>query len=179
MSASTEQNELAAALAEAQAEMKGVRKSGHNSHDGYGYAKLEDVVKASTPILAKHGISVLTSVTDVASLETRQTKSGGNIYPVRVKGVTVIMHKSGQWRECLCWGDGEDRGDKGIYKAITGMRKYGLSAALNLATTDNPEDGNPRDGEDDGGEQQQSGPLPAGRSQQQTQRGRTQSDDIL
>lgn len=131
--------ELAPALAAAQAEFKAVSKSGENTYDKYSYAKLEDFVVTTHPILSKHGLIVLTSVVDVSSMDTRQTKNGSNEYPVRVKIVQRIMHKSGEWIETESFGDGQDRGDKGIYKAITGARKYGLAAALNLATTDDPE----------------------------------------
>jgi hypothetical protein len=66
-----------------------------------------------------------------------------------VKVAVRILHESGEWVEASAWGEGQDRGDKAVYKAITGARKYGVASALGLATTDDPED--------DGGEENGAG----------------------
>lgn len=134
-----ETDKLAAALVAAQAEMPMVGKSGNNTFDKYTYAKLEDYVKVVRPIFAKHGLSMLTSVDTAESLPIRKTASGKDEHVTRIKMTLTILHASGQSVAVTAWGEGQDRGDKGIYKAITGARKYALASALGLATSDDPE----------------------------------------
>lgn len=130
---------LAPALTKAQAEFKGVAKSGRNTFDKYDYANLEDYVHAVRGVLASHGLSLLSSSEEIIPLEDRTTKNGGCEHAVRVKLTTRIVHESGEWIETSSCGEGQDRADKAVYKAITGARKYALASALNLATTDDPE----------------------------------------
>jgi hypothetical protein len=131
--------ELAAAMAEAQAEFRAVGKSGENTYDRYSYANLDDYVRTVRPVLAKHGLSVMTGVSEVVALEDRTTSKGGKEHAVRVKLGVLITHKSGEWVEAEAWGEGQDRADKSVYKAITGARKYALASVFGLATSDDPE----------------------------------------
>jgi hypothetical protein len=130
---------LAPALAAAQAEFKAVGKSGENKFDKYSYANLEDYVSVVRPVLTKHKLCLLSSSEEIIPLDDRTTKNGGCEHAVRVKLVTRIVHESGEWIETSSCGEGQDRADKSVYKAITGARKYALASALNLATTDDPE----------------------------------------
>lgn len=139
MKSSDTLSKLAPALAKAQAEFKSVGKSGHNTYDKYKYANLEDYITTVRDVLANHGLSVLSSSEEILPLEDRTTKNGGKEHAVRVRLTTRIVHESGEWIETESCGEGQDRADKAVYKAITGARKYALASALNLATTDDPE----------------------------------------
>lgn len=130
---------LSPALVKAQAEFKIVGKSGHNKFDKYYYANLEDYISTVREVLAKHGLALLSSSEDVSPLADRTTKNGGTEHAVIVKLVSRIVHESGEWIETCSVGEGQDRADKSVYKAITGARKYAIAATLNLATTDDPE----------------------------------------
>jgi len=127
------------ALAKAQAEMKLVGKSGQNTFDKYEYAKLEDYVQIVHPVLHKHGLALVSSVDHIEQLPNRPTSKGGTEYAVRVKLTMILSHTSGEQITATAYGEGQDRADKAIYKAITGARKYGLAAMFNLATGDDPE----------------------------------------
>lgn len=135
--------ELFAAIVSAQAEMPMVGKSGSNLFDKYTYAKLEDYVRAVRPIFAKYGLAMLTSVEAVERLPNRTTAKGGTEYGAQVRIALTIVHKSGQSITTASFGEGQDRADKSIYKAITGARKYALASALGLATSDDPEEEGP------------------------------------
>lgn len=130
---------ISKALAAAQAAFKDVAKSKENTYDRYRYAQLEDYRDAIVAGLGNAGLSIATSIEEVVRLEDRQTKNGGTEHAVMVKMSQRIIHESGEWIETDVYGEGQDRADKAIYKAITGARKYGLAAALNLATSDDPE----------------------------------------
>lgn len=132
-------DKLAPALAKAQASFRPVGKSGENKFDRYAYATLEDYVRAVSSKLAEHGFSVLTSVEEVTRLEDRATQKGGREHAAQIRLVLRLVHESGQWIEGEAFGEGQDRADKSIYKAITGARKYALASMLGLATTDDPE----------------------------------------
>jgi hypothetical protein len=81
-------NELAAALAKAQGEMKNPPLDGTNPHFRSRYASLAAVRDAVLPVMAKHGISVTQELT---------TEAVNGAFAV---GCTVrLMHASGQWME--------------------------------------------------------------------------------
>ena len=132
-------DKISAALVAARAAMKPVGKSGENTFDRYRYAQLLDYVQSMEDGLAAQSLAIVTETSAVESMPERKTKSGGSEYPVRVHLVGRLIHSSGQWIEVDGWGEGQDRGDKGLYKAITGARKYLLACLLGLATTDDPE----------------------------------------
>jgi hypothetical protein len=128
-----------AAIAQVQAKAAPVAKSGFNTFDKYAYSTLEDIVATLRPHTAEAGLVVLF---DVAKCEptTRKTKSGAEEQVVRVEMVLRIVHNtSGEYVELMVVGEGQDRMDKAVYKAITGARKYALACAFGLASTDDPE----------------------------------------
>jgi hypothetical protein len=49
------------------------------------------------------------------------------------------MHISGESIEYIGYGEGQDRADKALYKAITGGKKYLIANIFNVPTTDDPE----------------------------------------
>jgi hypothetical protein len=130
---------LAAALAEMQSDKKVISKSGNNKFDRYSYAMLEDYIRETKNVLAKHGFFIITSTSEALRLDNRTTKAGGSEHAVQVKLAVRLIHKSGEWIEVECLGEGQDRADKAIYKAITGARKYAIASLLGLATSDDPE----------------------------------------
>jgi len=128
------------AISKAKAEFGVVEQSGYNKFHGYRYSKLKDYDKATAAALADNGLSSFTSIDQAISLGERITKSSGIEYAVRVKITMRILHDtSEQWIETTSFGDGQDGGDKGIYKAITGAKKYAISSTFNLVTDDDPE----------------------------------------
>jgi len=130
---------IAAAISKAQSKFKDVAKSGENAYDRYKYAQLEDYRDAVVAGLGECELAVITTVDNVIPCEPRTTKNGGVEQVVRVHLTQRIIHSSGEWIETECFGEGQDRSDKAIYKAITGARKYAMCSALNLATSDDPE----------------------------------------
>lgn len=142
MKMSEQTKELFEALAGAAADARLVETTGQNTYDKYKYGKLDDYVLAVRPIFKAHGLALVSSVEHVESLPAREVGAEGkrkseNVARVRLD--VLITHVTGQWVQVSSWGEGQDRADKAVYKAITGARKYGIAAALNLATGDDPE----------------------------------------
>jgi len=116
---------LAAALAKAQAEMKGAVKDSTNPHFRSKYADLSSIREAAVGPLAKHGIAVVQGV-----------EAEGPV--VRVS--TTLVHESGEWmRSTLTMTSLQDT-PQGIGSTITYGRKYGLASMTSVAPED--DDGN-------------------------------------
>jgi hypothetical protein len=112
-------DQIATALAAAQAEMKNATMNKVNPHFKSRYADLAGIRDTVIPSLSKHGISVaqMTAVTDT--------------------GLTVatrLMHKSGQWLEST-YPVSYDK-PQAMGSAITYARRYSLSAICCISADD-------------------------------------------
>ena len=138
-SAGNQLDQIIPALVKARKAIKPATKGGTNTYDRYNYATLEDWHRAVMPALLANGLTLALSVEEVTNLEDRTTKKGGTEHVVQVKGGACLLHESGQCISIMGAGQGQDRADKGIYKAITGMNKYLFACMFALPTTDDPE----------------------------------------
>ena len=124
MKTSNEINEIATALAAAQAEIQYPAKTADNPFFKSKYADLAEVLSVVRPAFSKHALSVV---------QMPYTSDDGSI------GVTtMISHKSGQWMEGqlelplqVAKNINQDAGT-----AITYMRRYALAAAAGVAQED-------------------------------------------
>ncbi len=130
---------IANALAKMHPELEVISRSGENKFDRYTYATLEDYIKGTRDIMSKHGFFMIGSIEKVEPLADRVTRNGGIEHAVQVSLTLRLIHQSGEWIEISCVGEGQDRADKAVYKAITGARKYAIASLLGLATADDPE----------------------------------------
>lgn len=137
-------DKIAPAIAELQRRAGWVAKGGENTYDKYSYAKLENYVAVLKELMGELGLSIITSIPVFRHEPIRKTANGKDDHVAVVEMQARALHTSGQWVEIDCVGEGQDRGDKGVYKAITGGRKYALACLCGLATSDDPEnDGEP------------------------------------
>lgn len=116
-------NELATALAKAQAEIEKASKDGKNPHFKSKYATLSSVWEACKPALTANGLSVVQTMDD-------GHESG------HVVIVTTLLHSSGQWirgrhKIRLVKDDAQGSGS-----AISYGRRYGLAALVGVCTED-------------------------------------------
>lgn len=133
-------NELLAALAEAQKEIGDAKKGAVNTFDQYKYATLENYLAAVRGPCLKQGLVLQSRVIGEPSYTTRKVKSGADETVCRLLVETRVLHAaSGGWLSAACWGEGQDRSDKAIYKAVTGARKYSIAMLFGIYTTDDPE----------------------------------------
>ena len=118
-------DKLAAALAKAQAEMKGAEKKSVNPFFNSGYADLHTVIESSFPHLTKYGLSVI---------------QGNDSKPGEFFVTTMLLHESGQWIKSKLKMPIEKITAQSIGSTITYGRRYGLSAITGIAQYD--DDGN-------------------------------------
>jgi hypothetical protein len=124
MEHSPELNELAAALAKAQATFTAVPK-GKTAKVGtysYKYADLADAWDVARKALSDNGLCVVQA--------PAQIERG-------VCGVTtMLLHTSGQWMRSTLALDARDTTPQSIGSVITYARRYGLAAMVGLVTDD-------------------------------------------
>ncbi len=141
-------DKIVPAMAAARRAMGKVFKSG--KHTQYSFASFENFIDATEAALEEHGLIVISSAEAFQSSERANTKSGaaqnGCFISVTLRAIHI---ESCQWIEIQSQGEGQDFGDKAIYKANTGACKYGYRMLFGLATTDEPEADNktPSDGD--------------------------------
>lgn len=108
--------------------MGGVEKRGYNAFHKYNYTLESDLVAAVRQYLAAAGIVIIPNAT-VAFREGDLTAVDVE-YHVTDGKESFTFHMPGY---------GADRGDKGVYKAITGSNKYALMKLFKIETGDDPE----------------------------------------
>lgn len=121
------------ALARIQSQVGPVLKTKKNEHFKYKYADLESLMAPINELVAENGCCTLESVEDDSQVEGRE-----NLSRVRLE-LGLIHAASGQRVFVRATGYGDDRSDKGIFKATTGARKYAYALMFRLVTTDDPE----------------------------------------
>jgi hypothetical protein len=114
--------ELAAALAKAQGAIKGALKDRTNPHFKSQYADLASVWEACRAQLTANGIAVIQGV-----------ECDGKT-SVRVE--TTLAHASGEWVSSTLELPSAQASAQGMGSAITYARRYGLSAMVGIAPTD-------------------------------------------
>ena len=108
-----------------------IPKNGYNNFHKYHYALESDVKDACRQFMAEAGVLMTFSV-----LDTEQRRDD----IVRVHSeVTFHCANTGETLTFEISGDGQDKNDKGIYKAITGSTKYALMSTFLIPTGDDPE----------------------------------------
>lgn len=134
---------LAQALLEVQKTLGPLEERGYNSHSKYNYSTELDVLMPAKHELNKQGVLLSFDIEEASSaLLTTQGRNGTNTgTEAFVKVVAIVTHaETGEERRSVGYGATQDRtGDKALFKAITGGKKYALKNLLALGSTNDPE----------------------------------------
>jgi ERF superfamily. len=130
---------LSAALVKCQGMVKAAFTSTKNEYDKYKYSTIKDYYDVLKPALKACGLATIFEQNELIPMENRTTAKGNTEYVIRIKLKAIIIHESGEQMVVYGFGEGQDRGDKALYKAITGGKKYLLSSIYGIPTTDDPE----------------------------------------
>ena len=131
--------ELRKAMLNAQKDIRNAGKAGYNSNQRYRYATLEDFLNAVKEPLLENDLILFSDLVGSPEITYRKTSSGAQQVVARVKVLTTVVHVTKGHMSVLVTGEGQDAGDKAIYKAITGARKYSIAMLFGIYTTDDPE----------------------------------------
>lgn len=116
-----------------------IQKRGHNKFHNYKYATEADVNEKVREEIAKLKIIMMPSIIN-KEMRVTTTKSGNTEYIYRVDMDFVFMDaETGESLTVQMSGEGQDVGDKAIFKAISGCQKYALMKAFMIPTGDDPE----------------------------------------
>lgn len=130
---------VSASLVAAYAASPAVKSSGRNEHDRYEYPTIHDFATCPrVKLLAAEGSAIIFTPETVEHSE-RKAVNGSTMSVARVTGTARLIHRSGQYIDFVATGEGHDRADKAVYKAITGARKYAIASILCLAWGDDAE----------------------------------------
>lgn len=123
---------LAAKMAETQLAIDGVPRSGRADMGqySYDYATENDLMNAVRGELAKRGVAIYVSWVRAEMQGTLTTVYGE---------MRFVDSESGEREVIGMIGTGADRGDKGIYKAMTGANRYALWKTFLIPTGDEPD----------------------------------------
>lgn len=139
-------------LAEAGQAIGWIEKSGRNQFHNYNYATEADLVSKLRGELFSRNvfifptvISVERSVITVRSMKNGQVNERDTALTNVMVRWTFVDGDTGETMTCDMPGCGEDSGDKGVYKAMTGSEKYLLMKAFLIPTGDDPEKDSPVD----------------------------------
>jgi hypothetical protein len=139
---------LVAKLCAAGAAIGWIEKSGRNAFHNYAYATEADLVAALRGELYKRNVFVFPCVLQQERKPITVSSRNGDrqtaLTDVMIRW-TFVDGETGERFECDVPGCGEDSGDKGIYKAMTGSEKYLLMKAFLIPTGDDPEKDGPEE----------------------------------
>lgn len=107
-----------------------VEKKGYNDRQNYSFAREADVLEAVRKKFTENNLLLLTTTLDSHKVEKLTT--------VTVE-FTIVDLDSGESHTSMFEGQGMDGGDKGVYKAYTGAKKYFFLNTFMIATGDDPE----------------------------------------
>jgi hypothetical protein len=116
-----------------------IQKRGYNSFNNYYYATEADVAEKVSPGLSKRKLVMIPNVMekDVVDHMTRNNKRE---YIATIKMSFVLLDgESGESLSFTMAGQGQDPGDKSIFKAISGTQKYAILKLLQIETGLDPE----------------------------------------
>jgi hypothetical protein len=126
----SEQKSIFAKISKVMSMVSRVPKNGYNAFHKYNYATESDLTESIRSILFEIGLAFFSSVLD-------QERSG-EFTKVKME-FTLADTETGEVLKSVYWGEGQDKGDKGLYKAYTGATKYFLMKTFLIPTGDDPE----------------------------------------
>jgi hypothetical protein len=133
------EKQLVKKLTEVMKQVGYIQKTGFNKFHKYNYATEADVNEKVRKELAERNVMMIPNVKSCTYRE-HANRSGNVEYITTVEVEFTFMDgDTGETIVFSSFGEGQDAGDKGVYKAITGAQKYALMKAFMIPTGDDPE----------------------------------------
>ena len=127
-------------LADIVREIDHVEKSGRNTFQNYNYVKAADVAWAVRKHLSDRNIYLVADVVEIRNYEIPAREGVMQAVDIKMQfsffdgdapdTLPIVLHS---------YGTGTDKGDKAVYKAMTGALKYGLRHAFLIPDESDPE----------------------------------------
>lgn len=107
-----------------------------NSFDNYKYFSEAGYKKLFTELFSTVGLEITSNIVEIERFTVDGKRSNGRQVKVEF---TLSDVETGFSETSAFYGEGFDKGDKGIYKAYTGALKYYLANTFMVATGNDPE----------------------------------------
>ncbi len=133
-----DQRSLVQKMAEIMKAVGNVPKTGFNKFHNYSYVKEEDILNALREQMADKNLMIFQNLVDKEVEKSGTEQKPKYLTTIKIE-YTIHDGDSGESITISSGGQGEDSGDKGIYKAITGANKYALMKLFMISTGDDPE----------------------------------------
>jgi hypothetical protein len=137
---STEGFNLKQKLAEVRRRISYIQKRGHNERFNYSYVTAADIAGAVGDALAELDVVVIPRLESISHENISPNQGYYDRLTRVVMTYTFMDVNSAEELTVKMPGEGQDPGDKGPYKAMTGALKYALLQSFLIATGDDPED---------------------------------------
>lgn len=111
-----------------------ITKDGRNDHFKYNYVSEAQYVAKLRPLLTKYRVQITP-----CSVEY-QRHPDNDMSTTVVKFRIVNIDKPDEYEVVMSVGEGSDSRDKGVYKALTGTKKYLIALTFMVETGDDAED---------------------------------------
>jgi len=116
-----------------------IAKDKTNDFQHYEYASEYAIKRAIQPLLVEHGILFQLEITNQEVTYGKDAKGLDKLTTTITAHYSFVDVDDGSTMEGTFCGQGQDAGDKGLYKAITGAVKYVLTSSFLIPTGDDPE----------------------------------------
>jgi hypothetical protein len=128
-------------IAAVTSDIKAFDKDGSNTQFHFKYASIEQIVQTIQPVCIEHGITLIQEAETDGTIQKFEGGKGTN----NISTCTVITHAINMDNPedrviTRMPGQGYDSLDKGIFKAISGARKYAIFGMFNLHAGDDEPD---------------------------------------
>lgn len=134
-----EQKNLMHKLVEIMNTIERIPKRGHNNFHDYDYALESDIKDVVRKEMSSRNIIMLShELSRTSTPVTTKKGSQEQIVTLEVE-YTLFDADTGESTKFVGYGDGQDAGDKAVYKAKTGALKYALTSLFLIPTGDDPE----------------------------------------
>ena len=127
------ENGIYKAIAAVLSDVGAVGKDGQNAFDKYRYRSIDAVMNAMHPAMAKYGVFVMPEVLE-QSREERGSRSGGVLIYSIIKVRYTFYAEDGSSLTATVIGEGMDKGDKSVNKAMSAAFKYALFQVFCIPT---------------------------------------------
>lgn len=136
----TEAKSLSQKLVEIMAVIPRIEKKGWNDFHKYHYLREEDLVETLRQEFVSRGIILMPSVRGYThDIRLKPDGKTEGILTTVEMTFKFIDSNTGETESFNWAGTGDDKGDKGLYKAYTGAEKYFLMKTFLVPTGDDPE----------------------------------------
>ena len=134
-----EDRKLLLKMSEIMGEVGSIPKTGFNKFHKYHYHSEADINKAFQDLFSKHKMVLMPSL-ETSEMRTTTTRSNNVEYIQKARmSFTIYDAETGESLVSHMEGEGQDVGDKALYKSISGTQKYFLMKTFMIQDQNDPE----------------------------------------